>query len=920
MTATNSASKSLINLAGDPAGKPTGTSNRKGTTEVFGPYEVYERLGIGGMATVHRAKESGIEGFERIVALKRLLSHLAEDTSFVNAFVREARLASQLQHANIVQLYELGRVGQVLFISMEYIEGRDIRAILRQSRKVTGPPPMSVFLSLMSQLCDALDYAHNRCDQNGEALGIVHRDVSPSNLLVTRSGHLKVIDFGIAKAQTAQLRTETGRVKGKLAYMAPEALKAQELDARSDLFSVGVVAHELLTARPLFAARNEYETLTRLQKMTIEPPSKHNRKCPPELDEIVLKALERDRDKRWRSAADMRDALHALRARYQIASTNREVSSWLDWAFALKAPQTGSFAAVSSSSLSRHRIGMGTGTGSNAGVSPARAFARASSSITPSGGITPTRNEDSNVAPLPPPPGGLMALEAAASTAPAAAEVVDEVSEAAVDYAWGNEGEQAAVPSALDEVPDVSLKMSRMSPSAADELVSETPLFPASPAGTSPGIRMVTDSAVTNVTGIDPDTTTPYASVPEIEIISENEPEIEVEIDAGPGADDDDLALNAVALGALAAENRKRRAVLLFGGLGVLAAAAVVLFLITGKSTPVVDQAPPAVSAPAVPSTAAIRFMVEPQGALVRVAGHEDHSGAPYNLEVSAPGTHRVEILHPGYKSYVTELEVGAGENHVVRVALEAAKNEKSQITIRLRRKRVAVHLDGNPLPAGNPVVTEVDPGTHVLTIVDDDGDELWRQEIETAARTNYELEPSIKRKRKRSDDRDKAHPIDDLAMGEVDESSEPEISDFETAERSAAATDATPLAVVAELPTTELPTTKIPTGPVEKPVARRATSKGPVTLLPHQVKKRAGSLPAISDEERDIPKRASAKLCIDTRGNVVSAKLLTSMSNRAKTRFTEALRGWRYAPHIKDGRAVPACFAVNFSIERSGR
>src|SRR5512143_3065367 len=170
--------------------------------EQFGPYVVYERLGVGGMATVHRAKERGIEGFERIVALKRLLPHLAEDASFVKSFVREAKLASMLQHANIVQLYELGRVGSTYFISMEYIDGRDVRRILRQARKVTGPATINVTLSLLIQLCDALDYAHSRCDDDtGEPLHIVHRDVSPSNLLITKSGHLKVIDFGIAKAQ-----------------------------------------------------------------------------------------------------------------------------------------------------------------------------------------------------------------------------------------------------------------------------------------------------------------------------------------------------------------------------------------------------------------------------------------------------------------------------------------------------------------------------------------------------------------------------------------------------------------------------------------------------------------------------------------------------------------------------------------------
>jgi serine/threonine protein kinase len=300
----------------------------------FGPYLVYERLGVGGMATVHRALERGIEGFERMVALKRLLPHLAEDATFIKAFVREAKLASLLNHVNIVQIFELGRVGTEYFISMEYIDGRDIRRILRHARKVTGPPPVHVSIGILLQLCDALDYAHTRTDEDGRPLGLVHRDVSPSNVIVSTTGLVKMIDFGIAKAQTQQHRTQTGRVKGKLAYMAPEAITGRgELDARSDLFAVGVIAHELLTARPLFASKNEYDTLLKVQRGDIMPPSAFNSACPPELDEIVAHALARDPDERYRSAAALRDELQELRTRLALQTSYRDIASWIDWAF-----------------------------------------------------------------------------------------------------------------------------------------------------------------------------------------------------------------------------------------------------------------------------------------------------------------------------------------------------------------------------------------------------------------------------------------------------------------------------------------------------------------------------------------------------------------------------------------------------------
>jgi serine/threonine protein kinase len=307
--------------------------------EQFGPYLVYERLGVGGMATVHRALEQGAEGFERMVALKRLLPHLAEDASFIKSFVREAKLASLLNHVNIVQIYELGRVGTEYFITMEYIDGRDVRRILRHARKVTGPPPIHVTVGLLLQLCDALDYAHNKADEEGHPLGLVHRDISPSNLIVTSGGHLKIIDFGIAKAQSNQLRTQTGRVKGKLAYMAPEAVSgSRDLDARSDIWATGVILHELLTARPLFASKNEYQTLLKVQKGDILPPSTFNQACPPELDAIVFRALARHPDERFSGAVELREELLELKRQYSLQTGYRDVSSWVEWAFGVEPP------------------------------------------------------------------------------------------------------------------------------------------------------------------------------------------------------------------------------------------------------------------------------------------------------------------------------------------------------------------------------------------------------------------------------------------------------------------------------------------------------------------------------------------------------------------------------------------------------
>ncbi len=287
------------------------------------------------MASVHRAKTQGVEGFETTVALKRILPHLAEDRAFVRSFVREAKLAALLHHPNVVRIHDFGKIDDVYFLAMEYIQGHTLLQVLRWMR-VVGPPPIEVTLSLLIDLCEALDYAHTLRSPQGEPLGIVHRDLSPSNLIIEETGHLKVIDFGIAKAVSDELRTQSGLVKGKHGYMSPEALRARGVDSRSDLFSVGVIAHELLTGRRLFRVRDDYQTLQRIMRGAIEPPSRFNESCPPQVDEVVLKALSRNKDERWQSAAELRDALEHLGVELGLRPGARRVVRWLEEAQELR--------------------------------------------------------------------------------------------------------------------------------------------------------------------------------------------------------------------------------------------------------------------------------------------------------------------------------------------------------------------------------------------------------------------------------------------------------------------------------------------------------------------------------------------------------------------------------------------------------
>jgi serine/threonine-protein kinase len=293
---------------------------------------------MGGMATVHRAKKRGPENFERAVALKRMLAHLAEDPTFVESFVREAKVASLLQHPNIAQIYDFGRIGGIYYIAMELVQGYDLRKLLRFANRSNTPIPLAVVLTILSEMCEALEYAHGFIDETGTPLRIVHRDISPSNLIVASTGHLKVIDFGIAKAHSRSLHTESGSVKGKLGYMSPEAAIGMQVASVSDIFSMGVVAWELITASPLFSARSDFETIRRVREAQILPPSTRNPGCPPELDAVVLSALSREPETRMPSATAFREAIEQIAQNHRIQINARQVAEWMNRIAAFDGP------------------------------------------------------------------------------------------------------------------------------------------------------------------------------------------------------------------------------------------------------------------------------------------------------------------------------------------------------------------------------------------------------------------------------------------------------------------------------------------------------------------------------------------------------------------------------------------------------
>ncbi len=237
----------------------------------FGKYWLLERINVGGMAEVFMAKTFGVEGFERLVAVKRILPNIAEDTEFIQMFVDEAKIAVQLTHANIVQVFDLGKVADSYYIAMEFVHGRDLRALFDRCRHEGEPMSVAQACFIVMKVCEGLDYAHNKRDAQGTELHLVHRDVSPQNILVSYDGELKLVDFGIAKAAGKASKTQAGILKGKFGYMSPEQVRGLPIDRRSDIFSLGIILYELLTGERLFVGESDFSTLEKVRNVEILP-------------------------------------------------------------------------------------------------------------------------------------------------------------------------------------------------------------------------------------------------------------------------------------------------------------------------------------------------------------------------------------------------------------------------------------------------------------------------------------------------------------------------------------------------------------------------------------------------------------------------------------------------------------------------
>ncbi len=278
---------------------------------IFDKYEVLNRLAVGGMGEIFLARQHGVAGFDRLVILKSLLPDLAEQPGFVEQFLDEARLLATLNHPNVVSIYEVGAWQGTYYIVMEYIAGETLAVLLRASLLTGTPLTYPVMARILHDAALGLDHAHQACDSQGRNLGIVHRDVTPQNLMVRTDGVTKVVDFGIAMGALRSTRTASGVLKGKLPYMPPEQLQHGELDARADQWSLGVVLWECLARRVLFDTTNEVDTMVAILHKKIPTPSSVVPEIPPELEAIAMRMLARKREDRYESLAEVADELRA---------------------------------------------------------------------------------------------------------------------------------------------------------------------------------------------------------------------------------------------------------------------------------------------------------------------------------------------------------------------------------------------------------------------------------------------------------------------------------------------------------------------------------------------------------------------------------------------------------------------------------
>ncbi|MGD9061423.1 MAG: serine/threonine-protein kinase, partial [Desulfobacterales bacterium] len=294
----------------------------------LGKYQLLQKIAVGGMAELYRAKVTRDHGFEKQVAIKKILPHLSDEGNLVKAFIDEAKLAALLQHENIIQIYDFGSIDGGYFIAMEYLFGKDLRKLINKVKKAGSPLDLENTLYIVSRICAGLDYSHKLKDLQGKPLNIIHRDINPQNIFLTYEGQVKIIDFGIAKAASHNSTTHEGLIKGKVAYMSPEQALGNTIDHRSDIFSTGIILYELLAGRRMF----EGETMhiyNQVREARYEPLNKLQPHLPEKLNGVVDRALAKEPDERYQTCGEMLADLEECIFEVSVRTNSRRFASFI---------------------------------------------------------------------------------------------------------------------------------------------------------------------------------------------------------------------------------------------------------------------------------------------------------------------------------------------------------------------------------------------------------------------------------------------------------------------------------------------------------------------------------------------------------------------------------------------------------------
>lgn len=300
----------------------------------FGKYLLLHKIATGGMAQLYMAKIMGIQGFEKLIAFKMLLPHYLQDKELVDSFINEAKLAALLHHQNIVQIYDFGSSEDSYFISMEYLFGKDMKAIWNKAQGKDHPVSLENALNIVSRVCAGLVYAHELKDFQGKPLNIIHRDISPPNIFVTYQGEVKILDFGIAKAASQSTATQFGMIKGKVAYMSPEQAAGKPIDQRSDIFSLGILLYELVTQSRMFTGDNTIHILTKVREGEFNPPQAIAREVPQKILTILNRTIAKEPEQRYQTCAEMLADLEECMIEFSIRPGARGLASYIKELFA----------------------------------------------------------------------------------------------------------------------------------------------------------------------------------------------------------------------------------------------------------------------------------------------------------------------------------------------------------------------------------------------------------------------------------------------------------------------------------------------------------------------------------------------------------------------------------------------------------